>query len=251
MRAWSHRIAGPGAVPPGHSFATSGFPTTLPALPRSAAIPSSSSLVLRTCLRCTNTSRRSLTRFTISCSDADEHPRGLISLPTGAGKTRVAVQALVEALSRRGLGSPVVWIAPSDELCEQAVQTWSEVWRAYGSMEELRIGRLWGSNEVPESVGGSQVVVATTDKLRNRVGSDGVRLAFRGHVCGRRRGAHRDHARVHGGPGVARYQRERTHPDDPGPSSRPHGHALQRHERGADQAADHPLRRPAARPGIR
>lgn len=104
--------------------------------------------------------------------DADEHPRGLISLPTGAGKTRVAVQALVEALSERGLGSPVVWIAPSGELCEQAVQTWSEVWRAHGSMEELRIGRLWGPNEVPESAGGSQVVVATVDKLRNRVDSD-------------------------------------------------------------------------------
>ena len=102
----------------------------------------------------------------------DEHPRGLISLPTGAGKTRVAIQALVEALSARGLGSPVVWIAPSDELCEQAVQTWSEVWRAHGSMEELRIGRLWGPNEVPEAVGGSQVVVATVDKLRNRVDSD-------------------------------------------------------------------------------
>jgi superfamily II DNA or RNA helicase len=104
--------------------------------------------------------------------DADGHPRGLISLPTGAGKTRVAVQALVEALSNRGLGSPVVWIAPSDELCEQAVQTWNEVWRAHGSMEELRIGRLWGPNEVPESVGGSQVVVATVDKLRNRVDSE-------------------------------------------------------------------------------
>jgi superfamily II DNA or RNA helicase len=104
--------------------------------------------------------------------DVDEHPRGLISLPTGAGKTRVAVQALVEALSGRGLGSPVVWIAPSDELCEQAVQTWSEVWRAHGSMDELRIGRLWGPNEVPEAADGSQVIVATIDKLRNRVGSD-------------------------------------------------------------------------------
>lgn len=104
--------------------------------------------------------------------NADEHPRGLISLPTGAGKTRVAVQALVEALSKKTLGSPVVWIAPSGELCEQAVQTWSEVWRAHGPMEELRIGRLWGSNEIQESDGGSQVVVATVDKLRNRVGSD-------------------------------------------------------------------------------
>jgi superfamily II DNA or RNA helicase len=104
---------------------------------------------------------------------ADDHPRGLISLPTGAGKTRVAIQALVEALSTKRLESPVLWIAPSDELCEQAVQTWSEVWRACGSMEELRIGRLWGSNEVPEAVGGSQVVVATADKLRYRVDLDG------------------------------------------------------------------------------
>jgi superfamily II DNA or RNA helicase len=104
--------------------------------------------------------------------DTDEHPRGLISLPTGAGKTRVAIQALVEALSTSGLGSPVLWIAPSDELCEQAVQTWSEVWRACGPMKELRIGRLWGTNEVPEAIGSSQVVVATVDKLRHRVDSN-------------------------------------------------------------------------------
>jgi superfamily II DNA or RNA helicase len=102
---------------------------------------------------------------------AEEHPRGLISLPTGAGKTRVAIQALVEALSTRDLGSPVLWIAPQDELCEQAVQTWSEVWRACGPMEELRIGRLWGGNEVPEAAGSTQVVVATADKLRYRVDS--------------------------------------------------------------------------------
>jgi superfamily II DNA or RNA helicase len=39
-------------------------------------------------------------------------------------------------------------------------------------MEELRVGRLWGSNEVQESDDGSQVVVATVDKLRNRVDSE-------------------------------------------------------------------------------
>jgi superfamily II DNA or RNA helicase len=102
----------------------------------------------------------------------EEHPRGLISLPTGAGKTRVATQALVNAISTAGLASPVLWIAPSDELCEQAVQAWSEVWRAYGSTGELRIGRLWGpTNEVQEAVDGAQVVVATADKLRYRVDS--------------------------------------------------------------------------------
>jgi len=102
--------------------------------------------------------------------DDDENPRGLLSLPTGAGKTRVAVQALVEALKVGRLSSPILWIAQSDELCEQAVQTWSDVWRGLGSMDELRIGRLWGSaNEVPQSRDAAQVVVATVDKLRYRV----------------------------------------------------------------------------------
>ena len=100
----------------------------------------------------------------------ETNPRGLVSLPTGAGKTRVAVQALVSALAAKRVRSPVLWIAQSDELCEQAVQTWSEVWRALGSMDELRIGRLWGaSNEVPEAHSSNQVVVATIDKLRHRV----------------------------------------------------------------------------------
>ena len=134
---------------------------------------------------------------------AEEHPRGLISLPTGAGKTRVATQALVEALSTGGLESPVLWIAPSDELCEQAVQTWSEVWRAHGSTEELRIGRLWGTNEVPEAVGGRQVVVATADKLRYRVDSAGLQVALRGDMRGHRRGAHRHHSGVHKDPAMA------------------------------------------------
>jgi superfamily II DNA or RNA helicase len=105
-------------------------------------------------------------------SGAEEHPRGLISLPTGAGKTRVAVEALVRALSEGRIGSPILWIAQSDELCEQAVQAWSEVWRAIGTIDELRIGRLWQTNEVPESIESRQVVVATIDKLRGRVDSD-------------------------------------------------------------------------------
>src|SRR5262249_33969211 len=96
----------------------------------------------------------------------DEYRRGLISLPTGSGKTRVAVQALVQALVEGRLGSPVLWIAQSDELCEQAVQSWSEVWRAVGTIDELRIGRLWHTNEVPEAELGYQVVVAGIDKLR-------------------------------------------------------------------------------------
>ena len=55
--------------------------------------------------------------------------RGLLSLPTGAGKTRVTVQALIEAIVDDELEGTILWIAQTEELCEQAVQTWSELWR--------------------------------------------------------------------------------------------------------------------------
>jgi superfamily II DNA or RNA helicase len=98
-----------------------------------------------------------------------ERPRGMVSLPTGAGKTRVAVQALVEAFRAGTLQSPVLWVAQRDELCEQAVQAWSEVWRDQGPQERLTISRLWSSNEAEAAPVGCQVVVATIDKLDSRV----------------------------------------------------------------------------------
>ena len=56
----------------------------------------------------------------------------MVTLPTGAGKTRVAVEAVVSWRPPRRLTGPIVWIAQSEELCEQAVQAWAYVWRAIG-----------------------------------------------------------------------------------------------------------------------
>jgi len=92
--------------------------------------------------------------------------RGLLSLPTGAGKTRVAVQALVEAMAASTVETPILWVAQTEELCEQAVQSWAEVWRGVGPEDTLRISRLWGKETAsPRDDGGHQVVVATIDKL--------------------------------------------------------------------------------------
>ena len=90
--------------------------------------------------------------------------RAMLSLPTGAGKTRVAVQSLVEHFDDGEITAPVLWIAQSDELCEQAVQAWAEVWRAKGPPAPLTISRLWDVNSA-EPVGSPQVVVATIQKL--------------------------------------------------------------------------------------
>jgi superfamily II DNA or RNA helicase len=91
--------------------------------------------------------------------------RGMVSLPTGAGKTRVAVQALIEEISAGSLVGPIVWVAQSDELCDQAVETWSHIWRACGPADRMTISRLWGTNEVEEVVEGFHLIVATIDKL--------------------------------------------------------------------------------------
>jgi superfamily II DNA or RNA helicase len=93
--------------------------------------------------------------------------RGLLSLPTGAGKTRVAVQAIVESIGAGELTGPVLWVAQSDELCEQAVQTWREVWRSVGLSVPLQISRLWAHNEATDAEDSPHAVVATIQKLAN------------------------------------------------------------------------------------
>ncbi|WP_183097473.1 DEAD/DEAH box helicase [Nocardioides pelophilus] len=97
--------------------------------------------------------------------------RGMVSLPTGAGKTRVTVQALVNAVREGDVPAsvPQIWIAQTDELCEQAAETWTYVWRAIGPQVPMRLGRLWANNEVPEEPGTFQLVIATVDKLNSLV----------------------------------------------------------------------------------
>ncbi|GAA1583930.1 sacsin N-terminal ATP-binding-like domain-containing protein [Actinoplanes couchii] len=103
---------------------------------------------------------------------AAEPERALLFLPTGAGKTRVTVEALVETIRARELGGPVLWIAQSEELCEQAVQSWITVWRLLGN-RPLRLCRLWGDNEITSGESDAEVIVATDAKLdRIRARSD-------------------------------------------------------------------------------
>ncbi|WP_314412036.1 DEAD/DEAH box helicase [Streptomyces kroppenstedtii] len=93
--------------------------------------------------------------------------RGMLSLPTGAGKTRVTAEAVIRWVKQvEKLDGPILWIAQSEELCEQAVQSWKFVWEKVGAEAPLVISRLWTTNEAGPVTDRPHLVVATDAKLR-------------------------------------------------------------------------------------
>lgn len=76
------------------------------------------------------------------------HKRIIAHMPTGAGKTRTTMELVSDFIRNRNETDPtlVVWMAHSDELCEQAVQTFIDIWSKIGS-EDANVYRLWGGRK--------------------------------------------------------------------------------------------------------
>jgi superfamily II DNA or RNA helicase len=114
-------------------------------------------------------------RLSALLASGTQRRRAVISLPTGGGKTRVTVEAAVRlVLAPEGAMRSVLWIAQTDELCEQAVQAFRQVWVNLGARRtNLRIARLWGGNPNPTQLQPDRpvVVVASIQTLNNRVGA--------------------------------------------------------------------------------
>ena len=92
--------------------------------------------------------------------------RGMVSMPTGSGKTRVAVQSIVESVRDDGFKGGILWVADRDELCEQAVEAWRQVWSSEGAEGvRLRISRMWAGQRQPSLTGDINVIVATIQTL--------------------------------------------------------------------------------------
>ncbi|CAH0230101.1 DEAD/DEAH box helicase [Rhodococcoides fascians] len=99
--------------------------------------------------------------------------RAMLSLPTGAGKTRVAAEGVIRWIRESGTPEgPILWIAQTTELCEQAVQSWKFVWEKVGADCPLTIDRLWTNNSATPVAGRPHLVVATDAKLQSCLNSD-------------------------------------------------------------------------------
>ncbi len=76
--------------------------------------------------------------------------RAIVTLPTGAGKTRVAVDSIRDWLTENwhreptGSGNTVLWLAHTEELCEQAYSCFRQVWEASTLVCPLLLFRFWG-----------------------------------------------------------------------------------------------------------
>lgn len=70
-------------------------------------------------------------------------PRVMLHMPTGAGKTRTALHVVANVLRRRA-PSVVVWLAYSEELCDQAASEFENAWSHLGD-RHVDLYRFWGS----------------------------------------------------------------------------------------------------------
>lgn len=99
-----------------------------------------------------------------------ETPRArfVIQMPTGSGKTRTAMEVVADALMKPS-APVVVWLAHAEELCEQAVECFLEVW-SHLATTTLDLQRFWGAHRAsPLVVGRPTLVVAGFQKLHSAI----------------------------------------------------------------------------------
>lgn len=73
--------------------------------------------------------------------------RVVAHLPTGAGKTRVASHIACHMLNARDeKNALVIWLASTEELCEQATEALERAWSHLG-LREVTVNRYWGEHQ--------------------------------------------------------------------------------------------------------
>ena len=73
-----------------------------------------------------------------------DESRVLLHMPTGSGKTRTVMRVVADIfLDNRD--TLIIWLAYSEELCEQAIEEFKEAWR-YAGNSEIPIYRFFGSH---------------------------------------------------------------------------------------------------------
>lgn len=96
--------------------------------------------------------------------------RCVVTLPTGGGKTRVAVEAFLDWMMKDfSSGKYLLWIAQNEELCEQCLKCIQQMWSSRPFIEPLRVYRYFGGRDIPEDDLRGGAVVSSIQQLHNRI----------------------------------------------------------------------------------
>lgn len=105
--------------------------------------------------------------------------RQLVHLPTGAGKTRTAMNIVVEHL-RESSSNLVLWLADREELCTQAFEEFKSAWAFLGNRRTTAYGFYADSNESLGGIDAGFVVAGLQKFISVRSSSDAqIRLLYR------------------------------------------------------------------------
>jgi DNA repair protein RadD len=100
--------------------------------------------------------------------------RVLLHMPTGSGKTRTAMNVVANYMRGRQRGV-VVWLAHSEELCEQAAEEFTKAWSALGD-RTVPMVRYWGAYDADLKSIDDGIVVAGLKKMFARIQADDHQL---------------------------------------------------------------------------
>jgi DNA repair protein RadD len=104
-----------------------------------------------------------------------EPSRLMIHMPTGSGKTRTAMSLAADHLRETEPGL-VLWLAATEELCDQAAVEFRHAWSSLGN-RELSVHEWWGDRQIPEDAPRDGLVIAGLPKLNARQRNDAPWLA--------------------------------------------------------------------------
>lgn len=72
--------------------------------------------------------------------------RVVLHMPTGSGKTRTTMNIIAEHLRQKEPGV-VVWLAHSEELCQQAAEEFTTAWQYLGN-RDVELYQFWGDSDL-------------------------------------------------------------------------------------------------------
>jgi len=90
--------------------------------------------------------------------------RFIIQMPTGSGKTRTSMEVISNHLKTQPEGSVVLWMAHTEELCEQSFECFIEVWQHLAN-KPLKAIRFWGKQPIPAPFDKSMFIVGGFSKI--------------------------------------------------------------------------------------